>query len=149
VRKRSSYIFYYRNIFCSNFIEKASRQSYAKGMSFPLVPRQNVHLSRYFLEPLNRLLRTKYRVRQSTGRFLAPEGSLESPHRPEEEQRRDGEAAPGGLQVDRQLSLVGYSKQVSGFATKKILSAKGCGGGRPKPNTDTGGMLELIRIESE
>jgi len=64
VRKPSVYIFYYINIFSSKLIKKALVMPNAKGTSFPLIPRRNVHHGRYFLEPLFRPLRTKIGVRQ-------------------------------------------------------------------------------------
>ncbi len=57
----ASDIFYYINSFRSKLIEKASRQTPAEGPDFRLIPRQNVHPGRYFLELIIGLLRTKNR----------------------------------------------------------------------------------------
>src|SRR5712691_12875720 len=53
-------------------IEKASRQTLAEGPDFRLILRQNVYLDRYFLELINRLLRTKMKVRQQYPAIFLP-----------------------------------------------------------------------------
>src|SRR6266481_3788351 len=58
VRQRAVDIFYYRNIFRSKLVEKATRETHDAGPAFRLIPHHNVHHSRYFLELNIRLLRT-------------------------------------------------------------------------------------------